>query len=331
MLFNTQLISLEKVVKMDLLISIILFIAGVILLYKGADFLVDGSAKTALFLGVSKITIAITIIAYGTSAPEAGASIIAALESHESISLGTIVGSCLTNFLLILGLCAIVSSVETHKRIIKREMPMMIVVAALLASIALFLGKITWFFGILFIILFSSYMVYILKTASKERENTLKLDVEKNNNVRKYILFIIVGLIGVIIGAKMLVDSSVSIAETLSIPPVVIALSVVSIGTSLPELAVSLLAAKKKEFDISVGNVIGSNIFNILFIIGICSIIVPIPIDVKSLFSMIFLLVVSLILMPILYTGYKISKIEGVLLLGLYAFYIYYLYSTLVG
>jgi len=310
---------------MDTIIAVPLFILGIALLYKGADFLVDGSAKTALYLGVSKITIAVTIIAYGTSAPEAGTSIIAALQSQQGISLGTIVGSCITNFLLILGLCSIISSVETHRRIIKREMPMMLGVSALLAATIL-VGRITWLVGVIFLVSFVAYMIYILKVASKERKNNIELNLGRDNNIKKYISLVVLGLLGVIIGAKLLVDSSVAIAQALSVPTVVIALSVVSIGTSLPELAVSLLSAKKKEFDISVGNVVGSNIFNILFIIGLSSIIIPIPIDVKSLFSILFMLVISIILIPILYTGYKITKIEGFLLLGLYGFYLYYLY-----
>ena len=202
---------------------------------------------------------------------------------------------------------------------------MMLGVSALLAATIL-VGRITWFIGIIFLVSFVVYMIYVLKVASKERKNNIQLNLGRDNNIKKYILFVIFGLLSVIIGAKLLVDSSVAIAHALSVPTVVIALSVVSIGTSLPELAVSLLSAKKKEFEISVGNVVGSNIFNILFIIGLSSVITPIQIDIKSMFSILFLLVISLILIPILYTGYKISKIEGALLLILYVSYLSCLY-----
>jgi len=301
------------------------FVIGVLFLYKGSDILVDGTAKTAAKLGVSALIISLVVVAFGTSAPEFAISFGAALQNYADISIGNIIGSCIANLLLVLGLSAIVRPIHVEKGIIKREMPI------LLGSTALFL--VVSFFGLLdthhkiggllFLVVFMVFICYCIRCAKKERsENREKYDL---GALQKNILFIVLGIVGVILGAWFLIESAVTIADFLGIPKLIIALSMVAIGTSLPELVVSATAAYKNEADIAVGNVIGSNIFNIYLILGAAALLIPLNAFV-SLHHIVFLLVITAILIPILYTGYQISRKEGIVLLGLYSVYIWYLF-----
>ena len=301
------------------------FVIGVLFLYKGSDILVDGTAKTAAKLGVSALIISLVVVAFGTSAPEFAISFGAALQNYADISIGNIIGSCIANLLLVLGLSAIVRPIHVEKGIIKREMPILLGSTALFLVVSFFglLDTHHTIGGLLFLVVFMVFICYCIRCAKKERsENREKYDL---GALQKNILFIVLGIVGVILGAWFLIESAVTIADFLGIPKLIIALSMVAIGTSLPELVVSATAAYKNEADIAVGNVIGSNIFNIYLILGAAALLIPLNAFV-SLHHIVFLLVITAILIPILYTGYQISRKEGIVLLGLYSVYIWYLF-----
>ena len=306
-------------------LAILAFIVGIIFLYKCSDILVDGTSKTAAQLGISSLIISVIVVAFGTSAPEFAISVSAAFQSHADISMGNIIGSCIANLLLVLGVSAIIRPIKIKKTIIKREMPIIIGVTTVLLLSSFFglLDTYRLIGGAIFLVLFAVFIVYFIQCAKKERNN----DVEKNvsGKTLKNIIFIILGIAGVVVGALLLIESALSIADFFGIPEMIIALSMVAVGTSLPELVVSAMAAYKNESDIAVGNVIGSNVFNIFLILGASALIIPLN-AVNSIGNLLILMVVTLVMFPVLYTGHVISRKEGVFLLVLYLFFICYIF-----
>ena len=300
------------------------FIIGVLLLYKGSDVLVDGTSKTAVQLGISALIISVLIVGFGTSAPEFAISVGAAYQNNSDISLGNIIGSCIANLLLVLGIASIIRPIKIKKGIIKREAPILlgVTVVLLLASFFGLLDKYHLIGGIIFLIFFALFIYYFFRCAKKERDNSKKYDSGKTT---RNIVLIILGIIGVVAGAWLLIESAITIADFFGIPAFIIALSMVAIGTSLPELVVSSTAAYKGESDIAVGNVLGSNVFNILMILGVAALFIPLNANIaESIAHLWILLAVTLILFLILYTGHKISRTEGVFMLGLYSVFIWY-------
>lgn len=306
-------------------LAILAFIVGIIFLYKCSDILVDGTSKTAAQLGISSLIISVIVVAFGTSAPEFAISVSAAFQSHADISMGNIIGSCIANLLLVLGVSAIIRPIKIKKTIIKREMPIIIGVTTVLLLSSFFglLDTYRLIGGAIFLVLFAVFIVYFIQCAKKERNN----DVEKyeSRKTLKNIIFIILGIVGVVVGALLLIESALSIADFFGIPEMIIALSMVAVGTSLPELVVSAMAAYKNESDIAVGNVIGSNVFNIFLILGASALIIPLN-AVNSIGNLLILMVVTLVMFPVLYTGHVISRKEGVFLLVLYLFFICYIF-----
>ncbi|MDD2665658.1 MAG: calcium/sodium antiporter [Methanocellales archaeon] len=310
---------------MQLLLYSAIFIIGIIFLCKGAEILVDGASKTAAELGVSPLIISLTIVAYGTSAPESFVSFLAALEGYESIAIGNVLGSCIANLLLVLGISALVRPLKVKRVIIKREMPIMLGVISLFMVVSI-RGALNWIGGIILLVVFVLYLYLFVGLAKKETGNARENGKQKNG-ISKNILFIIVGTMVIIVSAELLVRSSIFIGNALAIPNVVLALSVVAVGTSLPELAVSSVASYKREADISIGNLIGSNIFNITLILGVCSLVLPIQIEMISWLATIFLIFMCLVIILMLYTGSSISRREGAVLLAAYCLYIFYIFS----
>jgi cation:H+ antiporter len=299
------------------------FLIGVLFLWKGSDILVDGTSKIAAQLGVSALIISVLIIGFGTSAPEFAISVGAAYQSNSEISLGNIIGSCVANLLLVLGVASIIRPIKVKKGIIKREAPIMLgaTVFLLAASYLGFLDKYHLTGGIIFLVLFFLFVYFFVCCAKKERGN----NEYNKGKTAKNILFIILGIVGVIAGAWLLIESAVSIADYLGIPAFIIAISMVAIGTSLPELVVSSMAAYKNEPDIAVGNVLGSNVFNILMVLGVAALFIPLQANLpESIAHLWILLAVSLIIFPILYSGHLISRKEGVFMLAIYSVFIWY-------
>lgn len=309
-------------------VSVPAFIAGVLFLYKGSDILVDGTSKTAARIGVSSLIISLIIVAFGTSAPEFAISVGAAVQHNAGISLGNIIGSCVANLLLVIGLSAVIRPIRVSKSIIKREMPILLVVTVMFLSATLlgFLDTYHLIGSAIFLVSFAIFIIYFIQCAQKER--TAKNPYNDGKTIRD-MLFIIFGIIGVIIGAWLLIESATCIADFFSIPSIVIAISMVAVGTSLPELVVSATAAYKNESDIAVGNVLGSNVFNILLILGVGTLFIPLD-ALGSLDHIVFLLAVTIFMIPILFTGHNISRAEGGILLVLYATYIVYTFRFIL-
>ena len=300
------------------------FIIGVLFLWKGSDILVDGTSKTAAQLGVSALIISVLFVGFGTSAPEFAISVGAAYQNNSDISLGNIIGSCVANILLVLGIASIIRPIKINKNIIKREAPIMLgaTIVLLVASYFSLLDTHHIVGGIVFLILFAAFIYYFFCCAKKERDNNHKIDQGKT---AKNILFIFLGIASVVAGAWLLIESAVVIAEYLGISKFIIAVSMVAVGTSLPELVVSATAAYKGKSDIAIGNVLGSNVFNIFMILGVAALFIPLNADLpQSIAHLLILLAVTLIIFPIIYTRHKISRVEGVFMLGLYSVFIWY-------
>lgn len=306
-------------------LAIIAFIFGVGFLYKGSDILVEGTSKTAAQLGVSSLIISVVVVAFGTSAPEFAISVGAAAQSHADISVGNIVGSCIANLLLIVGISAVIRPLKIHRGIIKREMPIVAIVTAifLLFSYVGLLDSYHYIGGMLFLLFFVVFIVYFIKCAQKERRQNFK-KIPEGNTVKNAI-YIVLGIGGVVLGAWLLIESALSFAALFGIPKIIISLSMVAIGTSLPELVVSAVASYKKESDIAVGNVLGSNVFNILLILGVSALLIPLK-TIPSIDHIIILTVITFIMFPIVFSGEKITRIEGAFLLIIYSIFIFYLF-----
>jgi len=306
------------------LLAIPAFIIGVILLYKGSDILVDGTVKTALQLGISALIISVLLVGFGTSAPEFAISVGAAAQGESDISLGNIIGSCIANLMLVLGISAIIKPIDVSKGIIRRELPIMLA-ATVVLIVSSFLGLLDDYRivgGILFLILFAVFVWFFIRCARNER---IKIEKSKNGKTWRHIICILLGIVGVVIGAYLLIESSTTIAKLLHVSDFVIAMSMVAIGTSLPELVVSAMAAYKGESDVAVGNVLGSNVFNMLMILGFAALFVPLR-AVSEMDNMLILMAVSFLMVPIVYTKNKISRLEGAIMLIIYAIFMLYIF-----
>lgn len=300
------------------------FIIGVVFLWKGSDILVDGVSKTAFQLGISALIISVILVGFGTSSPEFAISIGAAIQRNSDISLGNIIGSCIANLLLVLGVSALVRPIKVKKGITKREVPIMLgaTFALLVWSYFGLLDIYHVFGGILFLILFSVFVFYFIRCAKNERDLERKYEPGETS---KNIAFIVLGIAGVVLGAWLLIESAVTIATVLGVTPFVIALSMVAVGTSVPELVVSATAAYKNKSDIAIGNVLGSNVFNILLILGFAAIFIPLR-AVDSLDYILILLGVTVIMVPIFETSHAISRLEGLFMLFVYVVFIWYIF-----
>ena len=317
------------------MITYILFIIGFILLIKGADFLVDGSASIAKKLKISSIVIGLTIVAFGTSAPEFIVNIFASAKGNSEIAIGNILGSNIANILLILGISAIIYPITAKRNTILKEIPLSLLAIIILGLItndviidgASFSGitRIDGFILLSFFIIFIYYTFGITKIDNGTEKEEIKIF-----SYPKAILFIILGLVGLVIGGKFIVDGAVKIAEFFNISQSLIGLTIIAIGTSLPELATSAIAAYKKQSDIAIGNVVGSNIFNIFWILGASAIIRPLPFNISSNIDIAMTIFASLILFLVMFIGKKriIERWQGIFMVTTYVGYIVFLVLT---
>ncbi len=311
----------------------LLFIIGLFLLVKCADFLVDGGSRLATILGVSPLFIGLSIAALGTSAPEAAVSIKAAVSAHSSISFGNILGSNIANIGLVLGLAALLWSLNARTSTIKIEIPYSLFITIVL----IFLVRDDWhssgvrtlsrFDGGILIIFFFLYLLYLYRMARNDRKNfLLGKDLSSIEPSKKELLkasaLTILGILGVIYGANLLVDNGALIAKNWGVSETMISVTIIAVGTSLPEAATSLIAAKKGESGIAIGNVVGSNIFNILFVLGITSLICPIQFSMIAFPDLLLVLGISIILLIFMNTKKNISRKEGGVLFLIYLAYI---------
>ncbi|MBU0982131.1 calcium/sodium antiporter [Patescibacteria group bacterium] len=317
------------------MITYILFIFGFFLLIKGADFLVDGSASIAKKLKISNIVIGLTIVAFGTSSPEFIVNIFASMQGNTEIAIGNILGSNIANILLILGISAIIYPITAKKNTVLKEIPLSLLAAAVLGLMANdmiidgagFSGitRIDGFILLSFFIIFLYYTFGITKSDKDIVEEEIKVFSHF-----KSVIFIILGLAGLVIGGKWIVDGAVKIAEFFNISQSLIGLTIVAIGTSLPELATSAIAAYKKQSDIAIGNVVGSNIFNIFWILGASAIIRPLPFNISSNGDIAMTIFASIVLFLVMFIGKKrvIERWQGVFMVTTYVGYIVFLVLT---
>lgn len=308
-----------------------LLLLGFVLLIKGADFFVDGSSSVAKLLKVPSIIIGLTVVAFGTSMPEASVSITAALAGQNGLAISNVLGSNLFNLLVVLGASALMSPVAANPNVIKKEFPFSIAITALLAILctkfqfggAYELGRIG---GVLLLVLFIAFVVWQVKGALKAREEDDGEEVE-TLPAWKSAVFILGGIAGIVWGGDLVVDSATIIAENFGFSQTFIGLTIVAMGTSLPELVTSVVAAKKGENDLALGNVVGSNIFNILLILGASASICPIAVEAVAIIDMVILIVFSILGYFLAKSKYELSKKEGILFLILYAVYFMYIYT----
>lgn len=304
------------------------------MLVKGADFFVDGASNIAKYFKISTLVIGLTVVAFGTSLPEAAVSITSAIQNVDDVSLGNVIGSNLFNLLLILGISALVFPVTVSKQIVKRDLPYSIVGPLLLIGMIYLLHDgnnqaLVRVEGIVLLIFFSLYMFITMRSALKEPD-TDTYDTETNEitmSKSKAWLFTLVGLVGIVAGGIMVTNGAKHIALFFGMSEWLVGLTVVSLGTSLPELVTSVVAAVKKENDIAVGNVVGSNIFNIFLVLGLSATISPISLTSQVVFDIAFLIIGSLLLLGlVIFKKGKLGRLEGSLLTLMYIGYFVYIF-----
>jgi len=312
-----------------MLVYILFIIGSLIVLYFGANFLVKGAASVAERLGVSALVVGLTVVSFGTSAPELIVSVQATLDGFGGISIGNVIGSNIANIGLILGLSALIFPLKAHMQLIRIDTPFMILVSLLFIVFFLdqTIGRIE---GMVFVLIIAVYSVYnIIKSKKENQAQVIKEYDESVPKISRHwvldVLFIILGLAGLVFGSDLLVKNAVELARGLGMSEAVIGLTIVALGTSTPELATSIVAAVKKQPDIAIGNVVGSNIFNILGILGVASLIKPIATPDINYIDSIVMIVMSLLLLPFIKTGFTLRRWEGGLLLGIYIGYMVYL------
>jgi len=307
---------------------LIFLILGLITLFIGAEGLIRGASALALRVGITPLVVGLTVVAFGTSTPELVVSLKAALIGNSSISLGNVVGSNIANIALILGVASIIRPLNVHANVIRREIPIMIGVSILLI-VLLIDGELSIIDGLIFVIGIITYTIANVAMARKEKntevEKEFKEGLKTKLGVSVSIIFIVGGLGLMILGANLFVISSISIAKAIGVSDAIIGLTIVAVGTSLPELITSIVAAYKNESDIAIGNVVGSNIFNILGILGITSLVIPLSSSGISYVDLVVMVFTAMILLPLSKTGFKITRLEGALLVIGYLVYVYYL------
>lgn len=311
----------------------LILVLGFIFLIKGADLFVEGASSVASKLGISQMLIGLTIVSFGTSAPEAAVSIGASLKGSNGIALGNILGSNIFNALLVLGASAIIMNMKVQKDTIKKEIPFVFltnIVLLVLMTDKIITGRTENILdrgdGLVLLSFFIIFLYYLVQMALKNREMG---EIEENKEellpTSKSIIFIIIGIAGIFFGGEWVVNSSSKIASTFGLSDELIGLTIVAVGTSLPELVTSVVAAKKGKNDIAIGNVVGSNIFNVLAILGTSVVIHPIKVSTFSIYDTLIITIVTIILFLYLFFDGKISRKEGISLTIFYLIYMGYI------
>lgn len=312
------------------MLEYVMLVAGLALLVKGADFLVDGSSSLAKKVGVSTLVIGLTIVAFGTSMPELVVNIAAALQGADDVSIGNIIGSSIANILLILGISAVIFNLKVQQSTIWREIPLALLAAlALLASYAkIYTDSVAPVLlrseGILFLLFFVIFLIYVLTLAKNSKANNEA--IKTFSNARTAVM-IIGGLMALFVGGRWTVEGAIYVARAAGLSDYFISATIVAVGTSLPELVTSIVAAFKKNFDLSIGNIVGSNIFNIFFILGITALISPVQFIASAGADLILLVFSTALLFAFMLIGRKheLQRWQGVVFLMCYAGYVYML------
>lgn len=328
---------------MDILLALLYLVVGFVFLIKGADMFVDGSSNIAKLLKVPSIIIGLTVVALGTSLPEASVSISSALAGQNALAISNVVGSNIFNTLVVLGASALIKPVKVQIDSVKKEIPFSILCTiALLCSLVLGVGtaisaeggeEMTTYTlgrigGAVLLAFFAFYMYWQINSALKARKAG-EIEEEEDDGKKispvKSIIFIIIGVAAIILGGNLVVNGASTIAEKLGMSQTLIGMTIVAVGTSLPELVTSMVAAKKGESDLALGNAIGSNIFNIVFILGSSALISPMTVDILAVIDTIAVIAISALVLAFSATGKKISRTEGGIMVASYIAYLVYM------
>ena len=321
--------------------TILLFIAGLIILIFGADLLLRGATRLAAALGISPLAIGLTIVALGTASPEIAVSLQASINGQADLTLGNVLGSNIFNILFLLGMTAMVAPIVIAEQLIRMDAPIMLAVSILVLALALD-GNIGIFDSLVLLSGLIGYTIFALRQSRAESKKVQNEYAEEfaekqprtTKNMAANILFIVAGLGLLVVGSRWLVDAAVAIARALRVSELIIGLTIVAIGTSLPEVTTSVMAALKNESDIAVGNAVGSNIFNLLGVLGVGALLSPNGISVSARvlqFDFLVMIFVALVSLPIFYIDNRISRTEGVLLLSYYIIYTAYILLQAIG
>lgn len=313
--------------------AVILLIVGFFFLVKGADAFVEGCCSVAKRFSVPSLIIGMTIIAMGTSLPETAVSITASVTGNNALAVSNAVGSNIFNLMVVIGVCAVLTPVAVQVSTLKKDFPISVACAALLlvlGAIGMTLGHID---GIIFIVLFALFIFYMIQSAKKagtsgdseEAEFAAEAEEIEVMSMPKSVCYIVLGVAAVSFGSDWVVDGATTVAAAMGVSQTLIGLTVVAFGTSLPELATSIIAAKKGDVDMALGNVIGSNIFNILMVLGIAGAISPVAFLTENIIDIVVLILFSAIVWVLAWTNKKLDRKEGILMLVLYALYVIYI------
>ena len=308
---------------MDILIAMGLLVLGFVFLVKGADWFVDGTSSIAAKLGIPQLVIGLTIVAMGTSAPEAAVSITAALTGNAEITIGNVVGSNILNILIILGLASAITTIKVASSTIKIETPFMIAITGVLLVQGLD-GTISLLDGVVLWVLFLIYLAYLFRMAKKGGGEDME-GINKDRPIWKSGLWSVIGLALIILGSDFAVDGATKLAHFIGLSERFIGLTIVALGTSLPELFTSVAAARKGNADIAIGNIVGSNIFNILFVVGTSAIITPVPYAPAFHFDTSAAIVAGVMLLLLSFRRKALNRTGGIVMLASYGAYLAYL------
>lgn len=301
-----------------------LLVIGFVLLVKGADFFVDGSSKIAVKCNIPSMVVGLTIVALGTSAPEAAVSIKAAFAGSADMSVGNVLGSNILNILIILGISSIFAALPIKKNTMRIDIPIVMIVTIILFVMGYFDGSLSRFDGAILCLCLIIFIVYLVITAKKGKADDSIVLTDKDK-IWKLILFILIGLAMIVLGSELAVNSASYIAKAFGMSERLISLTIVAFGTSLPELVTSCTAAKKGQTDIAIGNIVGSNILNILFVLGISALITPVAFSKDFLLDSIMALVATVVLLLCCLNDKKLNKKEGIVMIVMYAAYFAYI------
>lgn len=308
------------------MMQIVILLVGFVLLIKGADFFVDGACAIAKRFGISEMVIGLTIVAMGTSLPEAAVSLAAAWKGNADISVGNVVGSNILNILIILGVTSVITKLWIQKNTIRYEMPFLILITAVLLLLGMD-GELAFSEGIILWVLFLVYLAYLFKISKVEKKDPSETALvnRPETPVFKSIVFTLIGLALIIAGSDFAVDAASSIARMIGLSERFIGLTIVALGTSLPELVTSVTAARKGSADIAIGNIVGSNIFNILFVLGTTALIISVPFQIQFLVDTMIAIGAAVLLWICSLKNRNLGRAAGITMLLIYAGYFVYL------
>lgn len=310
--------------------AVVLLIIGFAFLVKGADAFVEGSSSIAKHFQVPSLIIGMTIVAMGTSLPETAVSVTASIASSNALAVSNAVGSNIFNLMVVIGVCAVLTPVAVQKSSLKIDIPFSIVCALLLLVLGHDRMMLTRVNGLILIVLFAFFILYMIRSAqhsmnNEDSEFAAEAADMKVMSVPKSLIFIVIGIAGITLGSDWVVDGAKTIASAFGISENLIGLTIVAFGTSLPELMTSIVAARKNEVDMALGNAVGSNIFNILMVLGIASALSPIAFIQENIIDIIILVGFSFIVWLMAWTKHRLDKIEGLAMILLYAGYVVYI------